>query len=246
MRRLASGATVFALLLAASVRPVAAQAYDAEFCEAARDQVAYLNANYWVQETGMAHGIDLMAQNQKLVEVLCDPSIPYTPPVVALPDPPAEPTPAGPTPVVAPTPTPPEDDGNPTTRRDACVLLTVAEVGAAMKQGVVANEADPAGMPFAQGCEFDGVGDAHTDVMYFQANSAFFFESFHTTAEANGVQNISDLGDRAFSFVGGDGPGVVVAVGDKLFALEFSGMGSGPAEKTRLLTLAHQAAARVH
>ena len=45
---------------------------------------------------------------------------------------------------------------------------------------------------------------------------------------------------------GGDGPGVVVAVGDKLFALEFSGMGSGPDEKTRLLTLAHQAAGRVH
>ena len=37
-----------------------------------------------------------------------------------------------------------------------------------------------------------------------------------------------------------------LAKGDKLVTLEFSGIGSGPAEKTRLLALAQEAVARVH
>ena len=54
------------------------------------------------------------------------------------------------------------------------------------------------------------------------------------------------LGDRAFSYVGDNGPGLVVSKGDKLFTLEFNGIGSGPAEKASLLHLAQEAAARVH
>ena len=47
------------------------------------------------------------------------------------------------------------DSGNSATRRDACLLVTESEVGVAMKQGVVANEADPFGdpVPGVQGCE---------------------------------------------------------------------------------------------
>ena len=115
-----------------------------------------------------------------------------------------------------------------------------------MKQGVVANESDPAGVEGAQGCEFNGVTDAYTDVMYFQANASIVYDMFHATAEANGVQAVPGLGDRAFTYVGGNGPGIVVAKGDKLFTLEFSGIGSGPAERSSLLVLAQQAVGRVH
>ena len=115
-----------------------------------------------------------------------------------------------------------------------------------MKQGVVANESDPAGVDGVQGCEFNGATDAYTDVMYFQAAAAFVYDAFHSTAEANGVQAISGLGDRAFAYAGGNGPGIVVAKGEKLFTLEFSGIGSGDAERSSLLVLAQQAVARVH
>jgi len=39
---------------------------------------------------------------------------------------------------------------------------------------------------------------------------------------------------------------VVVSKGDKLFTLEFSGIGDGPSERDRLLVLAQQAVGRVH
>ena len=115
-----------------------------------------------------------------------------------------------------------------------------------MKQGVVANESDPAGVDGAQGCEFNGVTDAYTDVMYFQADAPTVYDMLRLTAEANGVEAVPGLGDRAFTYIGGNGPGVVVTKGDKLFTLEFSGIGSGPAERSSLLALAQQAVGRVH
>jgi len=118
-----------------------------------------------------------------------------------------------------------------------------------MKQGAVANEADPFGDPIdgVQGCEFDGSGGvAYTVLIYFQGNAAFFYDSFHATAEANGVESVPGLGDRAFTYVGGNGPGVVVSKGEKLFTMEFNGIGSGTQEMNSLLVLAHQAVGRVH
>ena len=159
-----------------------------------------------------------------------------------------------PTPVPA-KPTPMADTENSATRRDACLLVTEGEVGIAMKQGVVANEADPFGdpVPGVQGCEFDGVlasdganAVANTVVIYFQADASFVFDAFHSSAEANGVETLTGLGDRAFAYVGGNGPGVVVSKGDKLFTMEFSGIGSGTPEKNSLLVLAQQAVGRVH
>jgi len=130
----------------------------------------------------------------------------------------------------------------------ACLLVTEGEVGVAMKQAVTASADDPLGdaTPGVQGCAFNGAGAAFTTIIYFQADAAFVYDSLHSTAESNGVQAVPGLGDRAFIYVGGDGPGVVVGKGDKLFALEFSGIGSGPAEKSSLLTLAQQAVNRVH
>jgi hypothetical protein len=87
---------------------------------------------------------------------------------------------------------------------------------------------------------------AYTAVIYFQADASFVFDGFHSTAEATGVQAVPGLGDRAFTYVGGNGPGVVVSKGDKLFTMEFSGIGNGTPERNSLLILAQQAVARVH
>ena len=127
------------------------------------------------------------------------------------------------------------------------MLVTESEVGAAMKQPVTASADDPLGdpTPGVQGCDFNGAGPAYTTIIYFQADAVFVYDSLHSTAEPNGVQPVAGLGDRAFIYVGSNGPGVVVAKGDKLFTLEFNGIGSGPAEDSSLLTLAQQAAKRV-
>lgn len=213
-----------------------------------KEQIRYLvNEGAFIRDAGLKEGVDLLANSILVRNAACgtpdDDSVPAAAPPAAA-EPPPTPVPA-PTPVFRPA-DPIGDTDNSATRRDACLLVTVAEVGAAMKQGVVANEADPAGVEGAQGCEFNGVTDAYTDVMYFQASAATIYDMFHTTAEANGVQAVAGLGDRAFSYVGGNGPGVVVAKGDKLFTLEFSGIGSGPAEQTSLLVLAQEAVGRVH
>jgi hypothetical protein len=96
-----------------------------------------------------------------------------------------------------------------------------------------------------QGCDFNSAGPAFTTLIYFQPGAEFVYDSLRSTAEANGVQSVPGLGDRAFTYAGASGPGVVVAKGDKLFALEFNGIGSGPTEQSSLLTLAQQAAHRV-
>jgi hypothetical protein len=240
-------AAALAFVLAAGVHPVAAQEVSPEACSDIKEQIRYLvNEGAFVQEAGLKEGLDLLANSILVRNAACGTPGDDSLPPIAPPAPEAPLTPAPvPTPVAAPA-TPAADDDNSATRRDACLLVTTAEVGAAMKQGVVANEADPAGVEGAQGCEFNGVADAYTDVMYFQANASFVYDAFHATAEANGVQALPGLGDRAFSYVGGNGPGVVVAKGDKLFTLEFSGIGSGPAETGSLLVLAQQAVGRVH
>jgi hypothetical protein len=237
---------LLALMLAAGSHPVSAQEVSPQACTGAKEMIQYLvNQGAFVQDAGVKEtGVDLLANYKVLRNAACgtpdDDS--YPPPVAAQP----LPTPArAPTPVAA-KPNPIPDIENSSTRRDACLLITEKEVGDAMKQGVVANESDPAGVDGAQGCEFNGVSVAYTDVMYFQANASFIYDAFHSTAEANGVQSVAGLGDRAFTYIGGNGPGVVVSKGDKVFTLEFSGIGNGTPERDSLLILAQQAVARVH
>jgi hypothetical protein len=243
-------AAMLALLLAAGAHPVAAQVVAPEACADAKDLIRYLtNEGAFIQDAGLKEGIDSLANGIRVRNAACgtpdDQSVPPSAPA------PAEPAP---TPVPAPTPAfrpadPIPGTDNSATRRDACLLVTEKEAGDAMKQGVVANEADPFGDPIdgVQGCEFDGAGSvAYTVVIYFQGNASFFYDSFHQTAEANGVQAVPGLGDRAFTYVGGNGPGVVVAKGDKLFTMEFNGIGNGTPEMNSLLVLAQQAAGRVH
>ena len=236
-----------ALLLAAGVHPAAAQEAAPQACADANEQIRYLvNEGAFVQEAGLKEGVDVLAETIMVRNAACSTPGDDSLPTAAPPETEAPPTPAPvrTSVVAAPQPTAVDDDS--ATRRDACLLVTTAEVGAAMKQSVVANEADPAGVTGAQGCEFNGVTDAYTDVMYFQAEAAVVYDMFHATAEANGVQAVPGLGDRAFSYEGGNGPGVVVAKGEKVFTLEFSGIGSGPTERGRLLVLAQQAVVRVH
>jgi hypothetical protein len=239
-----------ALVLVAAVHPVAAQEVAPQACADIKEQIRYLvDEGAFVQEAGLKEGLDLLANSIMVRNAACgtpgDDSLPAAAPP-APPAPEAPPTPAPvPTAVAAPA-TPAADDDNSATRRDACLLVTEKEVAAAMRQGVVANEADPAGVTGAQGCEFNGVADAYTEMMYFQANASTFYDMFHATAEANGVQAVPGLGDRAFSYLGGNGPVMVVAKGDKVFTLEFSGIGSGPTERSSLLVLAQQAVGRVH
>lgn len=239
-------------VLTANAHVVMAQAYDPDACDAARQEIAYLTGEGdFVQEAGLHNGVDVLAEYKQLADLFCDPALPSTSnpaagqPNPARSDPPATDASPEATPVAAPTAAPADDD-NSLTRRDACVLVTEGEVGIAMRQDVTANEDDPAGLPGAQGCEFNGAGSAYTNVIYIQANSAFFYQSFHDTAQANGVQAVSGLGDRAFTYAGANGPGVVVVKGDKLFALEFSGIGDGSTQQRSLLALAQQALNRVH
>jgi hypothetical protein len=244
---------VVVFVMATGARPVAAQVVDAKACADMQQQVAYLlGEGDFVQQAGLKEGVDLLAGAKITRDAACGTVGDDTQPNDPSPGPPnparSDPAPAD-APVVVPPISPPPaadpDDGNPSTRKDACVLVTQAEVDAAMLQPSTANEGDPAGFPLAQGCQYTGQGEAYTNLMYIQANSAFYFNSFHDTAEANGVQVVSGLGDRAFSYVGSDGPGLVVAKGDKLFVIEFGGIGSGPPEKSRLLTLAGSAVGRV-
>jgi hypothetical protein len=239
-------AAALALMLAAGVHSVAAQEVSPQACADIKENIRYLvNEGAFIQDASVKEGVDLLAGSIKVRNAACgtpgDDSIP----------PPTTPVEPPPTPVPAPTPVfrpvdPIADTDNSATRRDACLLVTETEVGAAMKQGVKANESDPAGVEGVQGCEFNGAAVAYTDIMYFQANASFVYDAFHSTAEANGVQSVAGLGDRAFTYIGGNGPGVVVTKGDKLFTIEFSGIGNGQPERDSLLVLAQQAVGRVH
>jgi len=239
-------AAVLGLLLVAGAQPVAAQVVDPDGCAAMKEQIRYLtNEGTVIQEAGLKNGVDLLTNAIMVRNATCgtpgDESIPPSS------EPPSKPVPA-PTPVAAvPTPVPAADDKASFPSPAACMLVTEGEVGAAMKQAVTASADDPLGdpTPGVQGCDFNGAGTAFTTIIYFQADAAFVYDSLHSTAEANGVQSIPGLGDRAFTYVGANGPGVVVVSGDKLVSLEFNGIGSGPEEQSSLLTLAQQAVNRV-
>jgi hypothetical protein len=225
---------------------MAAQVVDPEGCATMKEQVRYLtNEGAFIQEAGMKNGLDLLANAILVRDATCGtPGDDTTP---ASNEPPPIPVPALTPVAVAPTPVPVADDKSTFPSPAACMLITEGEVGAAMRQPVTASADDPLGdpSPSVQGCDFNSAGSAFTTIIYFQAGAEFVYDSLHSTAEANGVQSVPGLGDRAFTYVGANGPGVVVAKGDKLFSLEFNGIGSGTTEQSSLLTLAQQAVNRV-
>jgi hypothetical protein len=239
-------AAALALLLVVGVQPVAAQAIDPDGCATMKEQTRYLtNEGTFIQEAGLKNGVDLLAEAIEVRNVTCgtpgDQSVPTPDPVAPTPVPVATPPP------VTPTPAPTPDDKSAFPSPAACMLITEGEVGAAMKQAVTASADDPLGdpAPDIQGCDFNGAGAAFTTIIYFQANAEFIYAGLRSTAEANGIDSLAGLGDRAFTYVGANGPGVVVAKGDKVFALEFNGIGNGSTEQSSLLALAHQAVNRV-
>jgi hypothetical protein len=229
----------------AGVQPAAAQQASPQACADVKEQIRYLvNEGAFVQEAGLKQGVDLLANSILLRNAACS-----TPGDDAVPTPVPDEIPPTPVPAstivprVAPTPDPLSTAPSPA----ACMLVTQTEVGAAMQQGVTASADDPLGDPTANvaGCDFNGAGAAFATVIYFQSDASFVYDSLRSTAEPNGIQPVPDLGDRAFVYVGANGPGVVVARGDKLFSIEFNGIGNGSAEESSLLTLAHQAVNRV-
>jgi hypothetical protein len=241
------------LVLAAGGRPVAAQMVSEEACTDANELIRYLvNEGAIIQVSGLKEGVDSLANAILVRNAACGTPGDDSSPTAVRAD--STPTQAPAATAVAAKLTPRPDTENSATRRDACLLVSEAEVGAAMKQGVVANESDPFGDPVAgvEGCEFDGAlaadgaTAAYTTVIYFQAEATFVYDAFHSTAEANGVLAVPGLGDRAFIYVGQNGPGIVVSKADKLFTMEFSGIGGGSSARNSLLVLARQAVGRVH
>jgi hypothetical protein len=162
---------------------------------------------------------------------------PSSPPAV-------RPATAAPTPAAEPqgTPGPPADSAD---RTDACGLLTSAEIGAVI--GGAAN-ADTPTLPGASGCEYraEGAGNQpYVDVTYAQADGNGLYASLLASAGqgVSGTTNtLSGVGEQAFTYVGANGPGVVVLKADKVVILEFSYANPG---EGALLTLARQAATRV-
>jgi hypothetical protein len=236
--------TALALVLAlgGTAAPVAAQTYTPESCQGLRDlrQFNLANPDIFDSPSGRTQ---LEFLNSTLQNFCGDA------PVEA---PPAAPSPE-PTPAPEPTPIPlvaqatPAPSGDSADRNDACRLMTSTEVGVVI--GGAANVDTPAALPGASGCEYrpDGLGNQpYLDVIYAQADGNGLYVTLlagATQETGNATPSVSDVGDKAFTFTGQNGPGIVVLKADKVVILEFSYTNPG---ENALLTLARQAAARVH
>jgi hypothetical protein len=242
MTRVYVAGLALVLMLGGSAGLAAAQAAP-QTCEGWRDLRQYVldNQDIFASKTGVA----LLAELNSNLQTFCGVA-----PVAAEPTPsvPADAPPPAPTPVpvaaAQPTPGPPADSQD---RNDACQLLTSAEAGAVI--GGAANADTPAALPGASGCEFraDGAGNVpYLDVIYAQADGSGLYATLLAGASQEtgaATPSVFNLGDKAFTYTGQNGPGIVVLKADKVVILEFSYTNPG---KTALLTLASQAAARVH
>jgi hypothetical protein len=242
MRRIYLAALVLVVALGGWAGPAAAQAYTPESCQALRD----LRQN--VIDTpdiyGGKQGIALLAELNKSLQDFCEEAPGDEPPPSSAPSPVAAPDPTPPPPVAQATPGPPGDSQD---RNDACNLLTSSETGAVI--GGAASADTPAAVPGASGCEFrpDGAGNQpYLDVIYAQADGNGLYATLLAGASqetSTATPSVSDVGEKAFTFTGQNGPGIVVLKANKVVVLEFSYTNPGV---TALLILARQAAARVH
>jgi hypothetical protein len=125
--------------------------------------------------------------------------------------------------------------------------MTASEVGVVI--GGAPNADTPAGVPGASGCEYrpDGLGNQpYLDVIYAQSDGDGLYVTLLAGASQQtsfATPSVSDVGDKAFTFTGENGPGIVVLVANKVVILQFNYTNPG---ENALLTLARQAAARVH
>jgi hypothetical protein len=219
----------------------AAQQYDPEDCEALKENRQQVIDNPDI--FGGSQGIALLAELNASLQTFCGEAPLDAPPPSPSPAPGPAPTPPPP-PVTQPTPGPPSDSQD---RNDACNLLTSAEAGAVI--GGAANADTPSPVPGASGCEFrpDGAGNQpYLDVIYAQADGNGLYATLLAGAHqetGNATPSVAGLGEKAFTYTGQNGPGIVVLKANKVVVLEFSFTNPG---ENALLTLAGQAVARVH
>jgi hypothetical protein len=233
-------ALVLAVALGGTAGP-AAQAYTPESCQALKENRQQVIDNPDI--FGGKQGIALLAELNTSLQTFCGEAPGDEPPpsIAAAPAPATAPAP--PAPVAEPTPGPPSDSQD---RNDACNLLTQSEAGAVI--GGAANADTPSAVPGASGCEFrpDGAGNQpYLDLTYAQADGTGLYATLLAGASqetGNATPSVSDVGDKAFTYTGQNGPGIVVLKANKVVILEFSYTNPG---ENALLTLARQAAARM-
>jgi hypothetical protein len=238
MTRVYLAVLVLAVALGGTAGPAAAQAYTPESCQALREMRQ--NVIDTPDIFGGKQGIALLAELNTNLQTFCGEAPGDEPaPSVA-----PAPAPTSPAPVAEPTPGPPSDSQD---RNDACNLLTQSEAGAVI--GGAANADTPSAVPGASGCEYrpDGAGNQpYLDLTYAQADGTGLYATLRAGASqetGNATPSVSDLGDKAFTYTGQNGPGIVVLKANKVVILEFSYTNPG---ENALLTLARQAAARMH
>jgi hypothetical protein len=242
MRRGYVVALALVLMLGGTAGLAAAQAAP-ETCDGWQELRQYVldNQDIFASKTGVA----LLTELNNNLQTFCGVAPIAADPAPSVPDDAPTPVPTpGPVAAAQPTPGPPADSQD---RNDACMLLTSAEAGAVI--GGAANADTPAALPGASGCEFraDGAGNLpYLDVIYAQADGTGLYATLLAGASQEtsaATRSVSNLGDKAFTYTGQNGPGVVVLKADKVVILEFSFTNPG---ESALLTLATQAAARVH
>jgi hypothetical protein len=111
-------AAALGLMLAAGVRPVAAQEVSPQACAGSKEQIRYLvNEGAFIQEASLKNGVDLLANAILLRNAACGTPGDDSSPTPVPSEPPPTPLPA-PTPVATPAAVV-ADDGNPTTETHA-------------------------------------------------------------------------------------------------------------------------------
>jgi hypothetical protein len=241
MTRVSLSALVLVVALGGTAGPAAAQVAP-ETCEGWRDLRQYVidNQDIFASKNGVA----LLADLNNNLQTFCGEAPADDPQPSDAPAPTPAPDITPPPPVAEATPGPPSDSQD---RNDACNLLTSSETGAVI--GGAANADTPSALPGASGCEYrpDGSGNQpYLDVIYAQVDGNGLYATLLAGANqetSSATPSVSDVGDEAFTYTGQNGPGIVLLKADKVVVLEFSYTNPG---ENALLTLARQAAARVH
>ena len=238
--RFGLSAVTLVMAFADSAHPAAATGWSPETCAAERELLAFTLGQPDIFDP---QGPQVRQLEQNL-QTLCDDQSAAPPSSAPQQDRPTpQPVIPQPTPEPRPMPGPPVDSQD---RNDACKLLIGTEVEPVI--GGAANADTPAALPGASGCEYrpEGAGNQpYLDVIYAQADgNALYATLLSSAGQETGAatHSVSGVGEQAFTYVGSNGPGIVVLKANKVVVLEFSYTNPGD---TALITLAGQAAGRV-